>query len=192
MNAPTLVVVCGYPASGKTTLARGLAAGLRYPIITKDDIKEAMGDVLGGGDLSWSHTLGQATYAVMFRVSSSILGAGVSMIAESNFDHDLSTSSLRRLVVEHGAHAVRVVMTADGDVLLERYRRRAAAGERHPVHLDDANLDRMAELVAQPYVPPDVPGPIIEVEGDDLDAVDLRVIARRVEEALTRPGASAS
>lgn len=181
----TLLVVTGYPASGKTTLARRLGELLGVPVISKDDIKEPLGEVLGTGDVEWSHKLGQATYAVMFSVVDAILSSGQSVLVEANFEAKSGGNSIRRLVAEHGVPCARVVMTADGEVLLQRYRDRAAAGERHPVHLDAQNEARLAELVCSPYEPPDVPGPLIEVDGDDLDAVDVRAIARSVVEALS-------
>jgi predicted kinase len=42
----TLVLVSGPPAAGKTTVALPLAAALAWPLISKDDIKEALVDVL--------------------------------------------------------------------------------------------------------------------------------------------------
>ena len=48
------VVVSGLPASGKTTLARQLADELNAPLISKDEIKEAMATAIpvkeSGGD----------------------------------------------------------------------------------------------------------------------------------------------
>lgn len=45
-----LVLVTGLPASGKTTLAQGLAAMLELPLIAKDRYKELLFDVLGVKD----------------------------------------------------------------------------------------------------------------------------------------------
>lgn len=37
--SPTLLVVSGLPAAGKTTLAAPLARALGWPLVTKDDYK---------------------------------------------------------------------------------------------------------------------------------------------------------
>ena len=47
-----LMIILGSPASGKTTLARRLAAELAVPCLCKDDVKEALFDVLGVADLT--------------------------------------------------------------------------------------------------------------------------------------------
>ena len=41
------VLVAGWPGSGKSTLAAALAAELGLPLLSKDEIKEALMDGLG-------------------------------------------------------------------------------------------------------------------------------------------------
>ena len=41
------MLVGGWPASGKTTLARALAVELGAPYLSKDEVKEALMDALG-------------------------------------------------------------------------------------------------------------------------------------------------
>jgi predicted kinase len=43
-----LIVLNGMAAAGKTTLARPLAAALGIPLVSKDAIKEALGDAAAG------------------------------------------------------------------------------------------------------------------------------------------------
>jgi adenylate kinase family enzyme len=44
------VVVSGAPGSGKSTVASALAERLHLPLLSLDDVKEALADVLGMGD----------------------------------------------------------------------------------------------------------------------------------------------
>lgn len=48
-DAALFVAVAGWPGSGKTALAAGLAAELGWPLLAKDEIKEALMDGLGRG-----------------------------------------------------------------------------------------------------------------------------------------------
>ncbi len=52
-----LVIVGGAPATGKTTLARALGTSLGLPVITKDDVKEALATPFPTGDRDWSRQL---------------------------------------------------------------------------------------------------------------------------------------
>jgi predicted kinase len=56
----TLLVVTGAPATGKSTIATRLATTLGWPLLAKDDLKEALFDVLGTGDRQWSRRLSDA------------------------------------------------------------------------------------------------------------------------------------
>ena len=58
MNAAArFVVVSGLPGSGKTTLARRLAAALDLPLLDKDDLLEALFASEGVGDAAWRRRL---------------------------------------------------------------------------------------------------------------------------------------
>ena len=65
MTERRIVLVLGPPGAGKTTLAVPLARTPGLPLIAKDDIKEALVDVLGDrhGDLAWSRKMGAVVQA---------------------------------------------------------------------------------------------------------------------------------
>jgi len=75
-----LVIILGRPASGKTTLARRLAGDLSVPILSKDDIKEALFEVLGFGDREHSRRLSDACFAAQLRLAERQLEAGLSCL----------------------------------------------------------------------------------------------------------------
>ena len=131
-----LVVVAGAPGAGKTTLARELGRALALPVITKDDVKEALAEPFATGDREWSKQLGSAAYGVYFMIAERILSAGHGLVIESNFRRGISEESLRRLV----ALAPTAVIVCRTPKARERYAERAARG-RHRVHIDSAVLD---------------------------------------------------
>jgi predicted kinase len=70
------VLVAGWPAAGKSTLARALAAELGLPLLVKDEIKEALMDGLGyPATVAQSRRLGRAATAAMLRVAQGCPGA---------------------------------------------------------------------------------------------------------------------
>jgi cytidylate kinase len=52
------VVVSGPPGSGKTTLARHIAAELQLPLIAKDTMKQALMEILDVPDVAASRHVG--------------------------------------------------------------------------------------------------------------------------------------
>jgi predicted kinase len=136
---PRLVIVGGAPGSGKTTLAIELAARLRLPLVAKDDIKEALADVVGAVDRAGSRRLGAATYEVMRAVAARSLAAGTSLVLEANFHRERSMPWLPELLrVGDGRF---VLCHTSPEVVRARFAARMAAGSRHPVHLDAEILE---------------------------------------------------
>ena len=183
-DAPGMVVVSGYPATGKTSLAVHLSTELRFPLASKDLVKEKLFDVLGAGDNDWSHLLGRAAMAVLYAQAGAILGSGNGVVAEANFDAELATRDLVRLITDHEVPVCQVILQADSDALVARAKERAESGERHPGHNEQWLIAELEKMVATPYVPPELPGPCFEVDVTELESVDLDDVARRVREAL--------
>lgn len=183
-DAPGLVVISGYPATGKTSLAVHLSTELAFPLVSKDLVKEKLFDVLGAGDNEWSHLLGRASMAVLYAQAGAILGSGNGVVAEANFDAELATRDLAKLVTEHQVPVCQVILQADPEALVARAKERGESGERHPGHNEQWLIAELEKMVATPYVPPELPGPCFEVDVTDLEAVDLDDVTRRVREAL--------
>jgi predicted kinase len=173
---PLLLIVCGRPATGKTTLARALASALRLPLIHKDGLKERLYDTLGARDRAESRRLGAASIHLQRAIAAELLRAGVSVILESNFSEAYDGEPLRSLVREHGASVAQVWLTAEPGALVQRFERRAATDERHPGHQELVNLDEFrASLTSPDDAPLLLPGPLLAVDTTDFLTLDRAV-----------------
>jgi predicted kinase len=137
-----LVIVGGAPATGKTTLALVLGARLALPVITKDDVKEALAAPFATGDREWSRQLGVAAYGALFTVADRILAAGPGLVLESNFRCGISDAPLRALAAL--APTVVIVCRTPDALRRTRFADRAQRG-RHRVHVDSALLDEWSD-----------------------------------------------
>ncbi len=165
------VVVSGAPGSGKSTLARALAPRLDLPLLEKDVIKEALGDVIGAATLEDSQRLGLATMHVLIALAKTNRGA----VIESTWRAPWATVELKQLPCP----IVEVFCDVPPDVAHQRYV--ARTGTRHPVHFDVEQgssvqgwVDRHPQLI-------DGGWPVIRV--DTTRTVDLDALVAEIEAA---------
>ena len=112
------VLVTGPPAAGKSTLSALLARELGLPRLAKDTIKDALGAVLGAGDVDASRRLGAAAVQALLAVAEEN-AAGV---LDSVWVAPASVQRLRALP----APVVEVFCSCPLPELRRRYRARAA------------------------------------------------------------------
>ncbi|MGC1389061.1 MAG: AAA family ATPase [Steroidobacteraceae bacterium] len=127
-----ITFILGSPASGKTTLARRLAADLGLDCLCKDDIKEALFDVLGPADRERSALLSEASFAALTRLAHTQLAVGRSCILEGNWRAS-HAEGLAAVLAGHGARAAQICCCAESVEIARRF----ASRKRHPGHLDE-------------------------------------------------------
>ena len=177
---PSLILINGSPASGKTRLAAYLSSELRMPLVAKDAIKERLYDSLGSGDRAWSSRLGRAAYAVLYEQLGALLRVGASAVVDAPLAAEHEQDRLDRLIAEHDASAVQVLLVADREVLAERYRARGASGARHSAHeVTEQDVARLG--LGEPFALPDR---TITVDTTDFATVEYGTILANVRELL--------
>lgn len=175
LSRPLLVLASGAPATGKSTLAVLLAREHALPLLSKDTIKETLGDSLGAADREASQALGRAAYDVLDTMVAALLDASVGAVVGCNFHRGMSEAGLR----PHVAHSRAVLLhcATSPEETLRRYAARTAAGDRHPVHHDDTAIAELrANLVVGRFAPLDLDVPTLLVDTTDGYAPDLPAI----------------
>lgn len=179
----SLVIVGGAPATGKTTLALALGGSLGLPVITKDDIKEAIAAPFATGDRAWSRQLGAAAYEALFTVAVRILTAGQGLILETNFRRAQSEPPLRALA--RLAPTVVIVCRTPDALRRQRFEERATRG-RHRVHIDSAVLEEWSDDDAEFQIDIGVPRLVVDTtEGYAPDLERVTSFARRASVGTT-------
>ena len=182
MSRGRLVIIGGAPATGKTTLALALGTSLGLPVLTKDDIKEALAEPFATGDREWSRKLGLAAYSVLFAVAERILGARHGLILETNFRSDISDTPLRALA--RSAPTAVIVCRVSSALRRARFEERAARG-RHRVHIDSAVLEEWNEDDSEFLI--DIGAPRLIVDTTDGYAPDVERIVAFARSATVAP-----
>ncbi|NLC30789.1 MAG: ATP-binding protein [Candidatus Moranbacteria bacterium] len=80
-----LIIVCGLPGAGKTTLARKLSEKLKVFCLHKDSVKESFYDSMKMSTLEDSKKLGYPSVKVILDLAEENLARGIDVILESPF-----------------------------------------------------------------------------------------------------------
>jgi predicted kinase len=166
-SPPTLIIISGPSAAGKTTLAHRLAESIGCPAICRDEIKEGMVHASSDFIPSPGDELTKRTFPVFFDVLGLLLRAGVTTVADAAFQDANWRAGLTPLL---GLAQLRIVhCCVAGDVALSRALRR---GESNPVrraHFDpgpDRDPDEFARLRAT-FERLSLEAPALEVDTTD-------------------------
>ncbi|RWE42214.1 MAG: ROK family protein [Mesorhizobium sp.] len=168
-RATRAVLVNGIPASGKSTVSRGIADRMGWPLLALDTVKNPFLEVLGGANREFNRTLGRASYQAIW----SVVGdapAGSTFIVDAWFGfqpRQVLEDHLRKAGVED---TVEIWCHAPSKVLAGRYG--ARLGQRLPGHPGAAYIPELIELAKR--AEPLRRGPLFDVDTTqpiDFDAI---------------------
>ena len=172
MATRTLILMSGYPASGKSTLGAALATELNWPLINKDALLAVIFDALGGanGDAALSLRSGQAAWAVFWFMAATHPHA----VLDTNIEP--KNAEQRAKLEALGADIIEVHCDCPPDLAITRYAARAQ-GDRPAQRMTTLTPDRIAK-----YEGPVGIGRLVRV--DTTKPVDISAVAAAVRGAL--------
>ncbi|MCI0551399.1 MAG: ATP-binding protein [Anaerolineae bacterium] len=184
---PTIIIVTGRPAAGKSTLAKWLAQELKLSLVSKDSIREVLFDRLGWKDREWAQVLGKASIDIMFYFAQAELAVGHSIIMDNSFHPPISTPRFKTLKEQYKAQSIQIVCNSDRETLFQRFKARAESGNRHLGHGDkDVLKELYANLADNSSLVLEIGSSIIEVDTTDFAKVDYQEIMKSVKPLLAK------
>ena len=182
---PSIIIVTGSPAAGKSTLAKWLSQELKLPLVSKDTIREELFDRLGWKDRKWAQELGKASVDMMFYFAKASLQVGHSIIMDNSFCPPISNPRFQALKEQNNAESIQIVCDADPETLFKRFKSRADSGNRHPEHGDQVVLQELYVSLADTSSSVlDIGGEVIEVDTTDFAKIDYQKILEKVKSWL--------
>lgn len=152
---PTLFVIQGAPASGKTTLCKKLRTDTNIPILGKDDVKELLFETLPHADREYSRFQGAVSFDMLYAFARTHLAAGHSVCIEGAFHTELSRANVQKIIDEYSPNYFEIFCTTDEAVRRKRFVERAGTKDRHAAHMDYLAKDVASDAItpADRYMP---------------------------------------
>ena len=138
-----IVLVTGSPGVGKTTLAVPLAKALNFTLISRDDIKETLYEMLDGrpNDRDYSRKVGAVSWEVLWKLAPK----APQVVLESNFRPGSPIEQAKLAALE--GQIVEVHCVCPVEEIIRRYNTRDAEGQRHYAHaLHEITAEQVAEF----------------------------------------------
>lgn len=105
-----------------------------------------------------------------------------SFILESNFNPKSDDQKLKKILTSKKFKLIQVLCFADGQILADRFRKRAVNGKRHPGHVDDSNFEEFEkELLKGKAGKLNLEAKLIEIDTTDFKKVDYQELFKKIK-----------
>lgn len=128
-----LIVICGLPGTGKTTLADTLSKRLKITCISKDAIKEALYDELGLKNLEDSLAIGKRSIEVMLNLAEKNVQLQKNVIIEAPFRFEEDYQLFSKWIQQYKVDFTAIICTVSPEIRENRFYNRP----RHEAHHDN-------------------------------------------------------
>ena len=167
---PKLIIVCGLPGSGKTTLAKALSKKLGIACLCKDDIKEKLYESMNLSTLEDSKRIGKPAVDIMLYLAEQQLASGVDVIIESPFNFPEDYPLFEDWKEKYNLDLYSIICSTS----FSERRKRFLTRKRHEAHHD---TQRVSDHL---------PDSVIEYDYATMPGKQIRIITNRKVEELAR------
>ncbi|MCF7930955.1 MAG: hypothetical protein K9L02_05565 [Acholeplasmataceae bacterium] len=132
-----VLMITGHLAALKSAIASQLGLDLKILVLSKDKIKEILGDSIGFRNREENLKLSEATYKLILSLMKQTLQVNDEVIIESNF-RDYEVEEIIKHCIENQFKLTVIFLTGNPKILYQRYLDRQPL--RHPVHTSTGTI----------------------------------------------------
>lgn len=134
----TLLLLAGYPATGKTYMCRRILKNFpQFEVLSQDKIKEQLWDEFGFRNINEKNELVERAWNKYYKSMKQRMFEGKSVLSDYPFS-DKQKSRLKEIAEGYGCQVITIRLTGDLDVLYQRSLTRDTDESRHLGHLVSA------------------------------------------------------
>ena len=116
---PIIILLCGLPGVGKTTLARSVASRIGASILSSDRIRKELIKYP-----TYARGEGRLIYDVLILLTKYLTAAGIDCVLDATFNRERSRMEVQNKLCSNDVHLYMIECTCAEDIILERLRNR--------------------------------------------------------------------
>jgi len=121
---------------------------------------------------------------LLYFITESLLKADKSLIVETNFNPKFADKKFLDLKEKYNFVPFQVRCITDGEILLDRFIKRANSNERHAGHVDAESIDEWRSILLQGKIEAlNIGGEIFDIDTSDFNKIDYNKLVSAIKSA---------
>ncbi len=163
-----IVIITGHPGTGKTHFLSELRKHIQLPVISKDEIKEKIGDGLTSITLDLSQELGKSAFLLVQHFLTQLLQVDANFIVEGPLKSSFESSPMKELYKKYKPDIIQILTKSSAETIKNRFEHRKST--RHKVHMDNAREPMVSTESLDEFQFLEVPSVKIKIDTDSIDS----------------------